>query len=75
MDSSFFKPKEPIKGLPPYTIGDFWQWGYSNILDNRNRGIFAEFIAGSVLGAVSGSRIEWDAYDFKYKGIAVQNNL
>ena len=29
-------------------MGDFWQGAYSNILSNRNRSIFAEFIVGVV---------------------------
>lgn len=72
MKSSFFNPKEPIKGLSQHKICDFWQWGYSNLIDNRNRAIFAEFIVGSVLSAVNRSRIEWMAYDFEYKGKKIE---
>lgn len=35
-------PSEPIPGLHGKTVGDFWQWAYSDILSNRNRSIFAE---------------------------------
>jgi hypothetical protein len=30
------------------TMLDFWQWGFSNILTNNLRGIFAEFLVGAV---------------------------
>ncbi|SHT40427.1 Uncharacterised protein [Mycobacteroides abscessus subsp. abscessus] len=50
-----------------YTILDFWQWGFSNLLTNNLRGIFAEFLVASALGTLNQSRIEWDAYDLFYK--------
>lgn len=42
-----YKPKlleanKLIPGLSNKTVGDFWSWAYSDILNNRNRGIFAK---------------------------------
>ncbi|WP_430509870.1 hypothetical protein [Gottfriedia solisilvae] len=45
------------------TILDFWKWGFSDVLTNSLRGIFAEFLVGSAIGAVNQPRIEWDSYD------------
>ena len=59
-------PKTEIAGTD-LTILDFWQWGFSNILTNSLRGIFAEFLVGSALGALNLPRIEWDAFDLKFK--------
>jgi hypothetical protein len=56
----------PIPGLNGTTVSDFWQWAYSDILSNRNRSVFAEFIVGVALGAVNRPRVEWDAADFRY---------
>lgn len=39
---------------------------YSDILSNRNRSIFAEFIVGSALGVVDTPRTEWDCVDHRY---------
>lgn len=44
---------------------DFLRWAYSDLLSNRERGVLAEYIVGKCLNAVSGNRIEWDAYDLK----------
>jgi hypothetical protein len=57
-------PDTPIGGSAGgYTLGDFWAWGYSNILTNNLRGVFAEFLVGTALNATGGTRIEWDAFD------------
>ena len=44
---------------------DFLRWAYADLLANRERGVLAEYIVGKCLGAVSGKRTEWDAYDLK----------
>ena len=53
-------------------MGDFWQWAYSDVLSNRNRSIFAEFIVGTALGAVDSPRVEWDAFDLRYDGLKIE---
>ena len=67
-----FRPDEVIIGLGGLTIGDFWSWAYSDIMNNRNRSIFAEFIVGSALGAINKPRIEWDAFDLVYRGKKIE---
>jgi hypothetical protein len=54
--------EQPIAGGSA-TVGDFWRWAYSDILSNRNRSIFAEFIVGNALGVVDKPRVEWDSVD------------
>ena len=61
-----------LKSLKGKTLGDFWSWGFSNILSNATRGVFAEFIVGCALGAIDKPRVEWDAYDFIYKGKGIE---
>lgn len=58
----FRNHSDRIPGLPDHTVGDFWQWAYSDILSNRNRSIFAEFIVGVALGVVNKPRREWDSW-------------
>lgn len=57
---------DPIIGNIEICVGDFWSWAYSDILSNRNRSIFAEFIVGSALGVVDTPRTEWDYVDHRY---------
>jgi len=60
-------PDTPIPGsVGEQTVGDFWAWAYSNILTNITRGLFAEFLVGTALGAVEGMRTEWDSFDLLY---------
>ena len=66
-------PDTPIPGsVGDRTVGDFWSWGYSNVLTNNLRGVFAEFLVGMALGAVEGTRTEWDAFDVLYGGTRVE---
>ncbi len=65
-------PTRKIPLLNGQTIGDFWQWGFSNILTNSTRGVFAEYIVGVALDAVSDTRIEWDGYDLTYQGYGIE---
>jgi hypothetical protein len=48
------------------TVGDFWSWAYSDILNNTDRAVFAEFVVGSALGITEAPRVEWDAVDLRY---------
>lgn len=45
-----------------------------DLVDNRNRGIFAEWLVGRALGAISDgeARHEWDAYDLSYEETKVE---
>lgn len=54
------------------TLGDFWAWGYSNILTNNLRGVFAEFLVATALGEAGGTRTEWDAFDVLYRGAGIE---
>jgi hypothetical protein len=38
------------------TVQDFWAWGFSDILTNISRAVFAEWLVGSALDAVDGIR-------------------
>jgi len=53
-----------------FELGEFWRWALSDLVENRNRGILAEFIIKKGLGLVSTTRLEWDAYDL----ITADNN-
>ena len=53
-------------------VSEFWSWAYSDILSNRNRGIFAEYIVGCALDQIEKPRVEWDAFDFEYKGKKIE---
>lgn len=71
-NQTFKDPLTLIKGLSDATILDFWKWAYSDILTNRNRSIFAEFIVGHLLGVLDNPREEWAPYDFEYNGKKIE---
>ena len=52
-----------IQTLASATVGDYWQWAYSDIVNNTNRGILAEFIVARVLGSGETVRANWASYD------------
>jgi len=47
----------------------FRVWATGNLVDNRNRGIFAEWLVGTALGVVDPvvPRREWDAADLRFR--------
>jgi hypothetical protein len=48
-----------------FTLSDFWSWSLSDLVENRNRGILAEFIVKQALNIESPTRLEWDAFDLE----------
>jgi len=71
LDKIISTPKNPnekfhFRGLPlNFNLVDFWSWNQSDLIENRNRGILAEFIVRHALGLNYPTRIEWDAFDLK----------
>ena len=49
-------------------IHAFRQWAMGNLVENRNRGIFAEWLVGQALGVIGEReyRQEWDSWDLVY---------
>lgn len=58
----------------PLNITSFQQWATGNLAENRNRGIFAEWLVGQALQALDGHpfRREWDPWDLKYRGKRIE---
>lgn len=55
------------------TVQKYWQWAYSSLLGNTERGNFAEYLVAVALGIADNTRIEWDKYDMKSpSGITVE---
>ena len=52
-------------GCPRATLGDYWRWSSSSVLDNTERGILAEFLVANALGLTDKPRVEWGSYDLK----------
>ena len=65
MKKAKINPNNPIIGIEKRTVSDFWAWAYSDILSNRNRSIFAEFLVALALGVTDEPRVEWDAVDVR----------
>jgi hypothetical protein len=65
-------PNDKIHGLKDTSIGDYWKWAYSDILSNRNRGIFAEFLVGNALDAIAKPRVEYNCVDICYKNKTIE---
>jgi hypothetical protein len=45
------------------TVGEFWQWGFSDLRMNIVRGVLAEFLVHKAVGATQSVRNPWDNYD------------
>ena len=46
-----------------FSLIDFWSWNQSDLIENRTRGILAEYIVKNALEVKNNDRIEWDDYD------------
>ncbi len=55
-------------------IGGFQRWATGNLVDNRNRGIFGEWLVGQALGAISDGEVrqEWDAVDLRFEDLSIE---
>lgn len=51
---------------------EFLEWAHGQLLDNRNRGIVAEYIIAKALGLADTRRVEWDDVDLIYKGYSIE---
>ncbi|MGW4749372.1 hypothetical protein ACWEPR_31720 [Streptomyces sp. NPDC004290] len=58
---------EPIESRGERLAGlsDFWSWACSDLASNTMRGILAEYLVATALGAAAGTRTEWDAVDVR----------
>lgn len=60
-------------GEPVGRLIDFWQWAYSDLVGNAERGALAEYIVACALGIQAQVRTAWDKYDLLTQdGIAVE---
>jgi hypothetical protein len=48
-----------------FKLVDFWAWNQSDLIENRNRGILAEFLVKQALDISRPTRLEWDTYDLE----------
>ena len=55
------------------TLLDFWQWAYSDLVGNTERGALAEYIVAIACDIDNNSRVSWDSYDLTLKnGLKVE---
>ena len=60
------------RALGPKLV-DYWRWSASQLLDNAQRGILAEYLVSLALGCVGEPRDEWNAYDaVSRRGVTVE---
>ncbi len=45
------------------SVNDYWRWAHSTLVDNAERGAFAEFLVKIAVGDKAETRINWDLYD------------
>ena len=45
------------------SIIDYWRWAHSDIIDNTERGIFAEFLVHAAVNETEQIRTSWKPYD------------
>ncbi|MEW1776452.1 hypothetical protein [Streptomyces sp. NPDC086777] len=58
---------EPIRagGETVGRLGDLWSWACSDLANNTMRGVLAEYLVATALGAAIGTRTEWDTVDIR----------
>ena len=73
--SSHLGPLSPLRrdgaepfvheGDPVGTLAGFWSWACSDLASNTMRGVLAEYLVATALGAADGTRTEWDSVDIR----------
>ena len=65
--------KHGSKPFEDRTIADFWKWDYSDLMQNVERGVLAEYIVAVLLGVDDNVRVPWTAHDLKLpNGVKVE---
>jgi hypothetical protein len=56
-----------------HTLLNFWQWAYSDLVGNTERGALAEYLVALACGIDKKPRISWDSYDLETtEGIKIE---
>ena len=55
-------------------LTEFQRWATGNLVENRNRGIFGEWLVGQALGVIGDDEVrqEWDAVDLHFDGLTIE---
>lgn len=54
-------------------LQSFWQWAYSDLIGNAERGTLAEYLVACALGISDAERVSWDRYDLlSKKGVRIE---
>ena len=55
-------------------LTEFQRWATGNLVENRNRGIFGEWLVGQALGVIGDDEVreEWDAVDLHFAGLTIE---
>ena len=73
---NFLPADTPIKatrGKKIAEIKDFWQWAYSNLIDNTVRGKLAEFLVACALGIEKAITQPWAEFDLlSNEGVSIE---
>lgn len=71
-------PPQALEGADRFagadaTVLDFWRWAFSDLRDNTQRGVLAEFFVALALGRTQTRRRAWDNYDVTtHSGLRVE---
>lgn len=73
MSARRLDPRLPITGLfragpSGFTLGDFWSWAFSDLLDHDVRAAFAQFVVCLGLDRTALPRVSWTGGDLPYRG-------
>lgn len=63
-----------LKPPPGPPRGSFHRWAVGNLVDNTNRGLYAEWLVGQALGIIGTGdrRTEWSSFDLRYRDITIE---
>lgn len=66
--------RNAYSGLINGTVLEFWQWAFSNLLENNVRGIFGEWLVAKLLDIpLPDARSSWAEYDLKTpEGVTIE---
>ena len=62
-EESFFNTG--TQAMDRVTVADFWQWAYSDLIGNTDRGALAEYLVGKLVGARGKVRNAWGPFDLE----------
>jgi hypothetical protein len=63
---------ERLPSVTDKTVLHYWRWAHTYILENVQRGVYAEYLVAAALNVTDEPRVGWAPYDLNFEGYKIE---